>query len=206
MSYARNVLPLACAGVAALAACNSAMQTMTAGGTLSPMTSINPAITSADIAMLRSMSTAQQLTHLAVADSMEIAMGQIAVHRTQNGAIAEFARRMIDDHGQSLQQSHVIAQQQRLTLQPAANDTMPTHLVRMVDVLNSGTPTTEFDRTYVMSQIQVHQRMVDELQALQGIVTDEALRRHVGANIPVVESHLASAEHIAAQLGYTTAR
>ena len=91
-------------------------------------------------------------------------------------------------------------------LQPAPSDTMGAHLLRIVSALNNNAFGTDFERQYMLSQIQLHEHMLAELQAMRGIVNDDALRQHIDADIPVVQSHLSSAQRIAAQLGYTRAQ
>src|SRR3954470_1125547 len=124
MRYSKAISSVvAIASVALAGACSRTISSTTAAGSLSPALSTNPAITSADVAMLASMSPSERLTHLAVGDSMEIAMAQVALQRSQNAAIQSFAQRMITDHTQSLQRGHLIAQQEGLALTPAASDT-----------------------------------------------------------------------------------
>jgi predicted outer membrane protein len=58
------------------------------------------------------------------------------------------------------------------------------------------------DRHYVMSQVQLHQHVLAELEALQSVAKNPAVRDEIAATIPVVRDHLARAHAHAVEKGF----
>lgn len=198
MSYRRIIV----AGVVlAAAACRHTVYSGSAAGVLAPELATG-GLSASEVAAFAAFTKAQRVTHVVVGDSMEIDMARIAAWRSRNGAIQAYANQLIVDHTQSLRRVSLIVHQQGLSVEPAPNDTMAAHLFGMVETLNTTTPTLEFDRTFVMSQIEMHQRMLAELEALRALSTDEALTVFINAAIPMAQGHLRTAQNLAEQLGY----
>jgi predicted outer membrane protein len=57
------------------------------------------------------------------------------------------------------------------------------------------------DQVFIRSQVDLHQHALAELQVLEGVARNTALRRHIAEMIPVVRDHLARARMIAKPLG-----
>jgi len=60
----------------------------------------------------------------------------------------------------------------------------------------------KFDRNYILSQVQMHQHMLGELQVMQDVAKNASVRDHVKATIPVVQAHLDRARDIAKKYDY----
>jgi predicted outer membrane protein len=182
-------------------ACKHTAYSGTAAGVLSPELATG-GLSASEVAAFAAFSKAERVGHVVAGDSMEIAMAGVAAWRTQNGAIEAFANQLIVDHTESLRRVTLIAHQQGLSMEPAPNDTMPAHLLGMVETLNASTPSLEFDRKFLLSQIEMHQHMLAELAALRTMTTDDALGVYLNAAIPMIEGHLKTAQHIAQDLGF----
>lgn len=194
------------AAVALSAGCASTRARMgTAAGTIPTVdASMNiPALSSSDIAMLRGMSDANILNHLATGDSLEIAMAQVAVNRSDNDELVAFARQMIGDHSRNLNASRALSLHYNIPMTMMPGDTSGIALFNTLDALNAATSTAQFNADYVRSQIALHQRMLAELETLQGVARDQAVRQHIANTIPVVENHLRRAQTVANDLGFS---
>ena len=157
-----------------------------------------PALPMPDRELLLRLRDPNILEHLRAGDSLEIAMAQVARHRANDTAIGRFAGRMIADHTMSLLDEKALADRRGLSMQIAPGDTIGPHLFALLDSLET-TPTRQFDRRYMAVQIQMHQHMLAELQALRMVASDESLKRHIDQSIPVVRAHLARAIAIVGQ-------
>src|SRR5581483_8787082 len=115
MFYSRRIL-----GAIALlgaAACGGATRSATAAGVLAPEFAVSTtSLSTANVALLASMSSAQRMAHLVADDSMQIAMGRVAALRADNGMIRIFALHLANDHAASAQRLVDIAAQQHLSL------------------------------------------------------------------------------------------
>lgn len=194
--------------VAALAACASNLRTpevvttrtSTAAGTI-PMTVNVPPLPESELANLRMMTDANILQHMSMSDSLEIAMAQVALNRTQSNGVRDLARTIIADHSRSLSTGKAIARTNNIPLQLAPGDTSGMHGFMTIRRLqNAG---ANFDRMYLGSQIRMHQHMLAELEALRNTATSTAVRQHILDDIEPVQRHLDTAQHLAASLGYT---
>jgi predicted outer membrane protein len=103
----------------------------------------------------------------------------------------------------SLEHDRLISMRTGLGVQIMPGDTSNLMGFRLLDSLATGISATDFDRRYLVSQIDLHQRMLAELQTLQRVARDEALRRQVADQMPVIEQHLARAQRLASDAGYT---
>lgn len=196
--------------VAALAACASNLRTpevvttrtSTAAGTI-PMTVNVPPLPESELSSLRMMNDANILQHMSTSDSLEIAMAQVALQRTQSNGVRNLARTIIADHSRSLSTGKAIARQNNIPLQLAPGDTSGMHGYMMLGRLqNAG---TDFDRVYLGSQIRLHRHMLAELEALQTTATSTPVRQHILDDIEPVQRHLDLAQQLATSLGYTYA-
>jgi putative membrane protein len=203
MAKARFGTYIVAAVASALGACATTKNqviTRSAAGNLPPrdidtvgVSPTIPALSANDQRLLNRMTDANILGHLATEDSLEVAMAQVARRRTQNAAVSGFARRMILEHSTSLLDLKAIADRRGLSMQIAPGDTNAIVMFRLLDSLKTTTPDGGFDRWYITSQIDVHQRLLAELQTLHDVARDESLKRHIEAEIPVARSHLARA-------------
>jgi putative membrane protein len=152
--------------------------------------------------MLRSMTDPNILGHMAMADSVEIVMGKLALNRSKTDAVDNFARQMISDHTASLDAEHAIARHDGMGMQTMVGELNVSHMGPMVDSVGPTISEATFDRNYLLSQVQMHRHILAELQTLQDVARDPAVREHVVAAIPVVTQHMNRAHDLAVQRGY----
>lgn len=184
----------------------SNVDTMTYGGEL------DTAMFAPNTDLLQGMTDENILAHLAMGDSMEIRMAQRALRNTQDQRVRDFANMLITDHTQSLQQGEAAAQQAGITPQLAVGDTTG---MRLMDRMNmpgdtSGTMSgmnmsthhrmAYSDANFIRHNVWIHRHMLSELQTLQGVAKNDAVRNKITATIPVVQKHLTAAQQLASQL------
>src|SRR4051812_23767042 len=72
---------------------------------------------------VRAMSNANIVAHLSTGDSLEIALSQMGADRAQNGAVRDFARRMVTEHSAHRQMGMQMAAQDNIAPAPSPADT-----------------------------------------------------------------------------------
>lgn len=121
----------------------------------------------------------------------EIQLSQLAVQKSANGDVKNFAQRMIDDHTRLNGQIAQLAQRKNITL--------PTDLTAEQQALAArlaGLSGDEFDRAYMAANVTAHEKDVTaaRLQATGG--DDPDVRTLADAGLPILKIHLAIAEEI----------
>jgi putative membrane protein len=193
--------------VAALAApafiaCASTHQNdSVAAGTLN-VTDATATLSSSEVSMLQRMTDPNILGHIAMSDSVEIVMAQFAEHRTKNDDVLNFARMMDVDHSSDIEAERQLGSTTGVGIHTLANELKVSHMGPMVDSVGPQIAEMKFDRNYILSQVQMHQHMLGELQVLQDVAKNDRVREHVKATIPVVQAHLDRAREIAKKYDY----
>lgn len=128
----------------------------------------------------------------ASSDMYEIESSRLALARSQNAAIRQFAQTMIDHHMQTSQQLAAAAR--------AAGQTVPTAMVpahaRLVAALRASASVGALDRLYAGQQLLAHQQAL-ALHANYAARGDApALRQAAVAATPIVRQHLEQARSL----------
>ncbi len=143
-------------------------------------------------------------------DLFEIAEGKLALSRSANAKIRDFATMMIAAHGKATAalQAAADASGQAANMPSALPDELQVKIAAL-----TRSPSATFDRAYVADQIAAHQ---DALSALKTYARDgdtPALKKYAAATAPVVQDHLARAQalgqapgHAAGQVPGTSSR
>ncbi len=134
-------------------------------------------------------------------DLLEIAEGKLALSRSSDAQIRDFATMTIAAHGKSAAalQAAAEASGQGANMPTALPDEMQAKL----DALTRS-PAGGFDRAYVADQIAAHQ---DALGALKTYARDgdtPALKKYAAATLPIVQDHLARAQALGQAPGQAT--
>jgi predicted outer membrane protein len=174
---------------------------MSSAGTLN-LTDATRALSSSEVNMLERMTDPNILGHIAMNDSVEIVMAQFAEHRTKNDDVLNFAREMDVDHSSDIAAERTLGTTSGVGIHTLANELKASHMGPMVDSVGPQISEMTFDRNYILSQVEMHQHMLGELEVLQGVAKNDMVRDHVRAVIPVVQSHLDRARAIAKKYDY----
>jgi len=124
-------------------------------------------------------------TTAAVGGMAEVALGKLALTKTSNAQIKDFANMMITDHGAANTELMKIASEKNITL-PTEPDSA--HL-KKADELGklSG---KDFDKAYVDAMIDGHKKTLDLMNNEAKNGADTALKAFAAKTAPTVQKHL----------------
>jgi len=147
------------------------------------------------------LSDAQVAAVTEAANDGEVAQGKVAQGKAHSARVKAFAAKMIAHHSQAK------TKQGKLGITPAesplANKLRADGEATLAS-LNSATAGPDFDQTYIKSQIDGHQKVLDAINdRLLPAVKDEKLTAYVKEIKPTVEAHLKEAREIEQTLGAT---
>lgn len=151
----------------------------------------------------RVISDAEIVSIVGTANNGEIQGGQLALQKSRNNAVRQFAQRMITEH---------TALNQRLMGLRVPADGMAgpgpiaqqltTNTQRTMQVLQP-LEGMQFDRTYMQNQVEIHQWLLNTLDdALIPSARDNELERDLRDARDIVASHLQQAQQIRASMGH----
>lgn len=143
------------------------------------------------------LTTDQFAADAASAGRAEVALSRLAIERSQDGALKQFAERMINDHGKANDELQKIAEKKDLTL-PA--EFAPKQKAA-VDTIGQQSGST-FDRLYAAQMLKDHQEAVAlfEKASTQDSL-DPDLRRFAAERLPTLKDHLEHAKQLSTQIG-----
>lgn len=143
-------------------------------------------------------STEEYVTQAAAGNLFEIRSSEIALQRSRNDDVREFAQTMIEDHTESSSNLKVAVADARLPVTlPTEPDDAQQEKIGQLEDAEAG----EFDRLYIQLQIEAHDEALQlhrnyaengELEPLQEIASDAA---------STVESHRDTLESLRDDLG-----
>lgn len=192
---------------AAIGACASSSQyaSNSAPGTVDLAAYPIPPLPANEVGRLRGMSDEDILGHMALVDSIEMATSDSAIRLLKGDQLLSYARMMRASHSTDLLQVRDIAQRTGIPAVEQQGGLRKSHIVAQLDSLPQASDLT-MEHHYVMSQIALHQHVLRELEVLQDVAQNDAVRHHVDALTPVVRDHLARAHALAVERGYEKKR
>jgi predicted outer membrane protein len=121
----------------------------------------------------------------------EISLSQVAVTRSQNEAVRQFAQMMVTDHTAAGNELQSIATSKSITLPTAMDQKHQSAMTKL------GAETgTEFDRDYMKQMVNDHEKMLSLLQKEANSGTDADLKAFAAKTAPTVQSHLTAARSL----------
>lgn len=124
-------------------------------------------------------------TKAAVGGMAEVALGKLALSKSTNTKIKDFAQMMVTDHGKANDELMSIAKSKNITL-PANVDA--DHQKKMDDLsTKSG---KDFDKAYVDAMIDGHKKTLDLMQDEAKNGKDADFKAFAAKTAPVVQHHL----------------
>jgi putative membrane protein len=124
-------------------------------------------------------------TQAAVGGMAEVELGKLALEKSSNPQVKEFATMMVKDHGMANTELMAIAKQKNITLPSTVDDE---HKKKMDDL--SKKTGADFDKAYVDAMVSGHKStlklMEDELRDAK----DADLKAFATKTAPIVQSHL----------------
>ena len=136
------------------------------------------------------------VTKAAIAGKFEIESSKIALNRSQNPQVKQFAQMMIDDHTRA-------SDQLKATVQSNPNVQLPAGLdkkhQKMIDKLNS-VDAKKFDKTYVDMQTKAHKEAVSLFKDYAHSGKDQSLKDFAANTLPVLQGHLDHVKQVKSNL------
>lgn len=132
---------------------------------------------------------------LAQANIAAIETGQLALTKSQNPQVREYAQKMIDDHGMAQQELRQMAQAKGMTL-PQETDLAHKTVSGALRLLSGETFASQYINRVGVDD---HRRTVELLQKAQSQARDTELKALAGRMLPVVQGHLDMARQVSQQ-------
>ena len=137
---------------------------------------------------------------LIVGDSIEVEAAQLAVSRTQNAAVRDFANMLITDHRGHLDNLRKLAGKKDIGREANSADTSATFAIKLLTDMKAMTGGADFDKMFIQQQIAHHEYDIAAVKTLRPAATDDDLQKDIDRTLPVLERHLSRAKEVAAQL------
>jgi putative membrane protein len=115
----------------------------------------------------------------------EVALGKLALTKTTNAAIKDFASMMVMDHGAANAELMAIAKAKNITL-PSEPDSA--HLKKADELSKLKEP--DFNKQYVSAMIDGHKKTLDLMNDEAKSGKDSTLKAFAAKTAPVVQKHL----------------
>ena len=121
----------------------------------------------------------------------EVALSNAALQRAQSDQVKQFAQQMITDHTVTNQELTRTASTKSVTLPTSLSEKQQ----RDLDKLNTRSG-ADFDREYMKSMVQDHQRMIKLFQREADRGSDADAKAFASKALPTLQSHLTMAQSI----------
>jgi putative membrane protein len=115
----------------------------------------------------------------------EVELSKIALARSTNAKIKEFATMMVNDHGKANEELKTIAGAKNITLPMSLDEKHQ----KLADDLNKMTG-TDFDKKYVDAMVDDHKKTLDLMEKESKDGQDAELKAFATKTAPVVKMHL----------------
>jgi len=162
-------------------------------------TSPSPGVTSAPDTTNSSSSLSaldkEFMTKAAQSDMTEIQTSKLALQRSQDKTVRNFAQEMIHDHTDSTTQLKQIAKRKGFTLPKSIGSDNQALLTKL-----KNTSSSNFNRAYMQAQVQAHTKTQAEFQKYLQQGQDPDLQAFANKISPIVAEHLQMAQKDIAQL------
>ena len=136
-------------------------------------------------------------TQAALAGLAEVEAGTLALKRSEDADIREFAKLMVEDHSRANSELEVLCKGLDIPLPPRLTGRS------VVDALPTDSGAT-FDRTYALEVAQDHTKAVALFtKAAKSTAIDKALRQFASRTLPTLQHHYQMAEKLAQRKGGT---
>lgn len=146
-------------------------------------------------------SDASVLGFLGMVNNSEIEAAKVARERGSSNRVREFARMMESEHTEFLRRSRALATEIGMEPElPEAQELERMHLAAM-DRLGREPRGQPFDRAYIASQIDAHERVLAMMQAASNDQRDPRLTTHLRSGMAAIEQHRDRARGLLVAIG-----
>ena len=124
-------------------------------------------------------------TQAAVGGMAEVELGKLALQKSSNAQVKEFATMMVNDHGKANTELMEIAAAKNITLPSTVDDD---HKKKMDDL--SKKSGSDFDKAYVDAMVDGHKSTLKLMEDESKDGADAELKTFATKTAPVVQTHL----------------
>jgi len=124
-------------------------------------------------------------TSAAVGGMAEVELGKLALQKSSNAQVKEFATMMVNDHGKANTELMTIAAAKNITLPSTVDED---HKKKMDDL--SKKSGTDFDKAYVDAMVDGHKSTLKLMEDESKDGKDAELKAFAAKTAPVVQTHL----------------
>lgn len=126
----------------------------------------------------------------------EVEMGKLALEKSNDDQVKQFAQRMVDDHGKMLDQMKPVAQQMGVKVP----DGPPKGQVKKMDKMKALSGDA-FDQAYIKDMVKDHKSDASEFKQEAESTQNPQLKQLVTQDGQTIESHLQQIQQIAQAKG-----
>ena len=173
-----------------LAACGSETSTTSETASTDPVVNTGDQMAAGDTSM--PTDGAGYVAMAGASDLFEIQSSELAVEKSQNEEVRQFAQHMIEQHRMTTEQVTSAAQAAGMT--PAAPQ-MNAMQQEMLSQLQAATG-AEFDRTYLQQQGQAHEMALSLHRNFGEQGDTQQLQQVANQAVPIIEQHISQLEGI----------
>jgi len=125
------------------------------------------------------------MAEAAQASMAEVALSNLALQKSQNEAVRQFAQQMVTDHTAASQELATLASSKNVTL-PAEMDSKHSGILRKL----GGRSGNDFDRDYMKAMVSDHEKAVKLFQKEADKGTDAETKAWAAKMVPALQGHL----------------
>ena len=142
----------------------------------------------------------QYIKNVAESNVVEMAMAKLALSKSNNADVKQFAQMMMDDHSGAESKLAPIAQKDGVSLPPPMLAKHKATAARLEKLSGDA-----FDKVYVAANVKGHQETATKMETGMGGITDPDLKTYAEQTLPVVKGHLQKIQDIQSKLGGSAA-
>jgi putative membrane protein len=124
-------------------------------------------------------------TEAAVSGLAEVELGKVALAKSSNTKVKDFANMMVNDHGKANEELKAIATAKSITL-PTALDEKHQKVSNDLNALSG----KDFDKKYVAEMVDGHKKTLDLMEKEAKDGKDAELKAFAAKTAPIVKAHL----------------
>jgi predicted outer membrane protein len=133
---------------------------------------------------------------LARGNMAEISLSQMALERSQNESVKQFAQMMVTDHTAAGTELQTLATSKNITLPTAMDQKHQSAMTKL-----GGESGSAFDRDYMKQMVNDDEKTLSLLQKQADKGTDADLKAFAAKMVPIVQGHLTAARNLSGTLG-----
>jgi len=126
----------------------------------------------------------------------EVQMGQLALQKSNDDQVKQFAQRMVDDHGKMVDQMKPVAEQMGVKVP----DGPPKGEMKKMDKMK-GLSGDAFDQAYIKDMVKDHKKDHSEFKQEAQSTQNPQLKQMVTESDQIIAGHLQAAEQLAQSKG-----